>query len=358
MASEGTSDDGGETWRSVGCQFTPTDEELLGDCLLNKVRNLPLRIPSGFSIPEMEVYKKSPWELMVPSSYLPTGVSYCFVRVPRSKAKDNRLKRKTRGGTWVANGKPRHIPHQDRRTAIAGTRRSLKFFKDSGDPRKKNKKDSSLGLKWIMHEYRLHPSLYETIPSYETEEIILCRIQHKGRGAADKSDDDDLLAKAPPVADTQPVVDTQQTPEPWMAGPSTQSMAIDVPGCSWDQCGIGATAGPSTQSMAIDVPGCSWDQCGIGATAGPSTQSMAIDFPGCSWDQCGIGATEQVAWMTAAPAIQGAMADVFGCYRVPDTGVLGKEPSCGVPLRRQKRGLAMTFLDFMTTSTLQRRPHL
>ncbi|URD88532.1 hypothetical protein MUK42_27873 [Musa troglodytarum] len=234
-----------------------------------------------------------------------------------------------------------------------------------------------------MHEYRLHPSLYETIPSYETEEIILCRIQHKGRGAADKSDDDDLLAKAPPVADTQPVVDTQQTPEPWMAGPSTQSMAIDVPGCSWDQCGvgatagpstqsmaidfpgcswdqcgIGATAGPSTQSMAIDVPGCSWDQCGIGATAGPSTQSMAIDFPGCSWDQCGIGATEQVAWMTAAPAIQGAMADVFGCYRVPDTGVLGKEPSCGVPLRRQKRGLAMTFLDFMTTSTLQRRPHL
>ncbi|URD90714.1 hypothetical protein MUK42_27789 [Musa troglodytarum] len=30
-----------------------------------------------------------------------------------------------------------------------------------------------------MHEYRLHPSLYETIPSYETEEIILCRIQHK-----------------------------------------------------------------------------------------------------------------------------------------------------------------------------------
>ncbi|URD88530.1 hypothetical protein MUK42_27873 [Musa troglodytarum] len=162
MASEGTSDDGGETWRSVGCQFTPTDEELLGDCLLNKVRNLPLRIPSGFSIPEMEVYKKSPWELMVPSSYLPTGVSYCFVRVPRSKAKDNRLKRKTRGGTWVANGKPRHIPHQDRRTAIAGTRRSLKFFKDSGDPRKKNKKDSSLGLKWIMHEYRLHPSLYPT----------------------------------------------------------------------------------------------------------------------------------------------------------------------------------------------------
>ncbi|URD88371.1 hypothetical protein MUK42_27356 [Musa troglodytarum] len=142
-----------------GCQFTQTDAELIDDYHLKKIHNLPLQIPPGITIPEMEVYKKAPWELMVRSSYLPTGVSYCFVRVPRSKARDNRLDRKTRGGTWVANGKPRDIPHQDRRAGIAGTRRSLKFFKDSGDPKKKNKKDSSLGLKWIMHEYRLHPSL-------------------------------------------------------------------------------------------------------------------------------------------------------------------------------------------------------
>ncbi|CAL9079519.1 unnamed protein product [Musa textilis] len=78
----------------------------------------------------MEVNKKAPWELMVRSSYLPTGVSYCFVRVPRSKANDNRLDRKTRGGTWVANGKPRDIPHQDRRAAIAGTRRSLAVIRE------------------------------------------------------------------------------------------------------------------------------------------------------------------------------------------------------------------------------------
>ncbi|CAL9203916.1 unnamed protein product, partial [Musa hybrid cultivar] len=380
MASENTSDGGDETWRWMGCHFTPTDEELMDDCLLNKVHNLPLRIPPGFSIPEMAVYKKAPWELMVRSSYLPTGVSYCFVRVPRSKARDNRLKRKTRGGRWVANGKPRDIPHQDRRAAIAGTRRSLKFFKDSGDPRKKNKKDRSLGLQWIMHEYRLHPSLYETIPSYETEEIILCRIQHKGRGAADESDGDSLPAKAPSVTDTQ------ETPEPWMAGPSTQSMAIDVPGCCWVQCGTGGTeevswmaAAPAIQGAMADVFGyycipetgvmgkelsCesppavpeAWtcdDNVGFlddldlvaeatfatatsvapSATepwmAGPSTQSMAIDVPGCCWVQCGTGATEEVSLMAAAPAIP--MADVFGCYCVPETGVLGKEPSCEGP---------------------------
>ncbi|CAL9171523.1 unnamed protein product [Musa hybrid cultivar] len=159
MTSENTSDGGDETWRWMGCHFTSIDEELIGDCLFNKVRNLPLRIPLGFSIPKMEVYKKAPWELMVHSSYLPMGVSYCFVRVPWFKAKDNRLKRKTRGGRWVANGKPRDIPHQDRRAMIVGTRRSLKFFKDNGDPGKRNK-DSNLGLQWIMHEYRLHPSLY------------------------------------------------------------------------------------------------------------------------------------------------------------------------------------------------------
>ncbi|CAL9201255.1 unnamed protein product, partial [Musa hybrid cultivar] len=56
--------------------------------------------------------------------------------------------------------------------------RSLKFFKGNGDPRKKN---SSLGLKWILDEYHLHPNFFEMICSSETEEIILCRIQHKGR---------------------------------------------------------------------------------------------------------------------------------------------------------------------------------
>ncbi|URD86948.1 hypothetical protein MUK42_27138, partial [Musa troglodytarum] len=71
------------------------------------------------------------------------------------------------------------------------------------DPTKKNKKDNNLGLKWIIHEYRLHPSLYETIPLNETKEIILCRIQDKGRGAANKSNDDGLPTKAPPMADTQ-----------------------------------------------------------------------------------------------------------------------------------------------------------
>ncbi|CAL9766583.1 unnamed protein product [Musa acuminata subsp. burmannicoides] len=122
MTLEDFGDDEEETWRCAGCHFTPTDEELMGDCLLNKVRNLSLQIPLGFSIPEMEVYKKASWEFMVRSSYLPTGVSYCFVRVSRSKAKDNRLKRRTRGGRWVFNGKPRDIPHQDKRATIVGTR--------------------------------------------------------------------------------------------------------------------------------------------------------------------------------------------------------------------------------------------
>ncbi|RRT62734.1 hypothetical protein B296_00022823 [Ensete ventricosum] len=79
------------------------DEEMTDLLLLKKV-----------CIPELEVYKKAPWELVVSSSYHPTGVLYCFARVPRSIARDNRLKRKTRGGTWVANG----IPHRDRKAAI------------------------------------------------------------------------------------------------------------------------------------------------------------------------------------------------------------------------------------------------
>ncbi|CAL9766536.1 unnamed protein product, partial [Musa acuminata subsp. burmannicoides] len=137
--------------------------ELIDLFLLKKVRNLPLGILPDFRIPELEVYKKAPWELVVSSSYHHRGVFYCFARVPHSKARDNRLKRKTRGGTWVANGKPRDIPHRDRRAAIVGTRTSLEFFKDGGDPRMK-KKDRTLGTKWIMHEYRLHPSFFGGYP--------------------------------------------------------------------------------------------------------------------------------------------------------------------------------------------------
>ncbi|RZR74615.1 hypothetical protein BHM03_00039402 [Ensete ventricosum] len=94
------------------------DEEMTDLFLLKKVCNLLLGILPDFSIPELEVYKKAPWELVVSSSYHPTGVLYCFARVPRSIARDNRLKRKTRGGTRVANG----IPHRDRKAAIVKDR--------------------------------------------------------------------------------------------------------------------------------------------------------------------------------------------------------------------------------------------
>ncbi|KAJ8465599.1 hypothetical protein OPV22_028151 [Ensete ventricosum] len=199
MASEDTS--GGESWRWVGCNFTPTDEELIGDLLFNKVRNLSLRISPRYCIPEMEVYKKPPWEFDSWLQQLPSHGRAVDPGSPTASPATYRIK----VGGWLA---------------IVGTRRSLKFFKDNDDPRKK---DSSLGLNWIMHEYLHHPSLYEMIPSYETEEIILCRIQHKWRGAAaDKSDGNNLPPLALPY-----VADTQETPEPLMAGTSTQSMAID-----------------------------------------------------------------------------------------------------------------------------------
>ncbi|URE28866.1 hypothetical protein MUK42_16218 [Musa troglodytarum] len=248
--------------------------------LLNKVRNLPLVLPPGFSIPELEVYKNPPWELVVSSSYYPAGVFCCFVRVPRSTASDNRLNRKTRGGTWVANGKSRNIPRRDGRAAIVGTRTSLRFFKDSDDPRmKKKKKDRRLGTKWIMREYRLHPSLYATIPSYETEEIILCRIRHKGKGPADDGDDG-LAPKAP--------ADAQEMPEPSMPAPATQDGAVDVPGCSGVH-GTGAAEdelrmpAPATQDAMVDVLVC----CRV-----PCTRALGKQ----PWDSAAMLQVEEEAW--------------------------------------------------------------
>ncbi|CAL9203844.1 unnamed protein product, partial [Musa hybrid cultivar] len=82
---------------------------------------------------------------------------------PQSAAGNSPRLQNSRAGTWVANGKPRDIPHRDRRAAIVGTRTSLEFFKDGGDLRMK-RKDRTLGTKWIMHEYRLHPSFFGGYP--------------------------------------------------------------------------------------------------------------------------------------------------------------------------------------------------
>ncbi|URD90715.1 hypothetical protein MUK42_27789 [Musa troglodytarum] len=216
---------------------------------------------------------------MVPSSYLPTGVSYCFVRVPRSKAKDNRLKRKTRGGTWVANGKPRDIPHQDRRAAIAGTRRSLKFFKDNGDPRKKNKKDSSLGLKWIMHEYRLHPSLYETIPSYETEEIILCRIQHK----------EEPQTRATATA-SQPRPHQWQTPHLWQIPNKRRSHGWrDLPPRAWQLTSLGVLGINVVSELRRDLPPRAWQLTSLGVLGINVVSELRRDLPPRAWQLTSLG---------------------------------------------------------------------
>ncbi|CAL9203836.1 unnamed protein product, partial [Musa hybrid cultivar] len=92
------------------------------------------------------------------------------------------------------------------------------LLKDSGDPRKKN---SSLGLKWILDEYRLHPNFFEMICSSETEEIILCRIHTRGG-------------------------------QEWRRQPPSQG-----PICARYPRNTGAMEG-GTCHPAIDVPECSW----------------------------------------------------------------------------------------------------
>ncbi|XP_064995362.1 uncharacterized protein LOC135631558 [Musa acuminata AAA Group] len=126
----------------VGYRFTPTDEVLVCHFLFNKFLD---------------------------------HESYCFVRVCRSKkAGDERSERKARGGTWIALDKPHEILRVDGR-AVAGSRRSFKFFVDIDDPTK-SEEGKRVATGWMMHEYRLHPSMYP--PQYkEDEEMILCRIR-------------------------------------------------------------------------------------------------------------------------------------------------------------------------------------
>ncbi|URD87368.1 hypothetical protein MUK42_28193 [Musa troglodytarum] len=107
-----------------------------------------------------------------------------------------------------------------------------------------------------MHEYRLHPSLYATIPSYETEEIILCRIRHKGKGPAD--DGDGLAPKAPPLA------------EPSLAAPATLEEELRMPA-------------PATQDAMADFLVC----CRV-----PYTRAFGKE----PWDSAAMLEVEEEAW--------------------------------------------------------------
>ncbi|GFY82997.1 NAC (No Apical Meristem) domain transcriptional regulator superfamily protein [Actinidia rufa] len=136
-----------------GFRFHPTDEELVGFYLKQKIqqRSLPIEL-----IKQVDIYKYDPWDLpskittRLSSWHVPGEKEWYFYcprdRKYRNSARPNRV---TGAGFWKATGTDRPIYSSDG-TKCIGLKKSLVFYRGR----------AAKGLKtdWMMHEFRL-PSI-------------------------------------------------------------------------------------------------------------------------------------------------------------------------------------------------------
>ncbi|CAM6023892.1 unnamed protein product [Sphagnum balticum] len=150
----------------VGIRFHPTDEELVGHYLPNKVAAKPIDLDL---IRDLDLYKLEPWDLddlckVQADDSNQKQTDYYFFSRKDKYATGNRAKRATPAGFWKASGvdKPIHNKLQQ----LIGMRKTLVFYQGRG-PR-------ATKTEWIMHEFRLDDGL-----ANEDGGWVVCRVSMK-----------------------------------------------------------------------------------------------------------------------------------------------------------------------------------
>ncbi|KAG2689650.1 hypothetical protein I3760_09G148200 [Carya illinoinensis] len=156
-----------------GFRFHPTDEELVGFYLQNKVEK-KLIINLDHLIKQINIYNHDPWDLPKVGR-VGEKEGYFFCRRGRKYKNSIRPNRVTGSGFWKATGidKPIYSVDQEPRDhECIGLKKSLVYYRGSAG--KGTKTD------WMMHEFRL-PDSKSTNPNkntstQEAEVWTLCRI--------------------------------------------------------------------------------------------------------------------------------------------------------------------------------------
>ncbi|KAK9156199.1 hypothetical protein Sjap_003679 [Stephania japonica] len=148
-----------------GFRFHPTDEELVAYYLDRKISGQVIELEI---IPEVDLYKCEPWDLP-DKSYLPSKDMEWYFFSPRDRKYPNgsRTNRATRAGYWKATGKDRPVHSQKREV---GMKKTLVYYR--------GRAPHGIRTNWVMHEYRLVDSVYETV-SILKDAYALCRVFKK-----------------------------------------------------------------------------------------------------------------------------------------------------------------------------------
>ncbi|KMT20084.1 hypothetical protein BVRB_1g001030 [Beta vulgaris subsp. vulgaris] len=143
-----------------GFRFHPTEEELVGFYLKNKVNSLKFDLDV---IIDIDLYRIEPWDIQdkCKLGYTEPNEWYFFSHKDRKYPTGTRTNRATAAGFWKATGRDKAVLSKNN---IIGMRKTLVFYKGRAPNGRKTD--------WIMHEYRLQTS--EHAPPQE-EGWVVCR---------------------------------------------------------------------------------------------------------------------------------------------------------------------------------------
>ncbi|KAK9136246.1 hypothetical protein Syun_015576 [Stephania yunnanensis] len=144
-----------------GFRFHPTDEELVGYYLKQKVSSQKIDFNV---IKEIDLYRIEPWDLKERCrfGYEEQNEWYFFSYKDRKYPTGTRTNRATMAGFWKATGRDKSVYDKMK---LIGMRKTLVFYKGRAPNGQKTD--------WIMHEYRLESE--EINGSSQEEGWVVCR---------------------------------------------------------------------------------------------------------------------------------------------------------------------------------------
>ncbi|XP_058088221.1 NAC domain-containing protein 90-like [Magnolia sinica] len=153
-----------------GYRFYPTEEELVGFYLRNKLENR--REDLDRVIPAIYVFTLDPWQLPSMSGELCVGDIeqwFFFSPVQEKEAHGGRPNRITPSGYWKATGSPGYIFSNNR---VIGLKKTMVFYEGRAPTGKKTK--------WKLNEYKAleETSYSNAVPKFR-HEYSLCRVYVK-----------------------------------------------------------------------------------------------------------------------------------------------------------------------------------